>query len=195
MATEAIECNTANPQGMRESFDRIRAIVPEMSQRMSQGKNPFEFPGLKMTMTSSESKAINHIRGTAIVIAGSGMCTGGRIKHHLVNNIARPESTILFAGYQAAGTLGRIILDLPREVRILGRTFPIEARIERIQGFSAHADRNELLAWVQTLDRPPRHVFLVHGEAGAAKKFSEFLHRKTDWETSVPAYKDTVVLD
>jgi metallo-beta-lactamase family protein len=94
--------------------------------------------------TVDQAKSINHIKDTAIIIAGSGMCAGGRVKHHLQNNLDRPESTILFVGYQAFGTLGRRILEKPETVRILGEEQPVRARIERISGFSAHADKNEL---------------------------------------------------
>ena len=175
--------------------DHPELFDAEMTKRIGQHLSPFDFPGLKMTLSTAESKAINRIRGTAIIVAGSGMCTGGRIKHHLVNNITRPESTILFVGYQAAGTLGRQIQEMPTEVRILGQYLPVRARIAKIGGFSAHADRNELYDCLRCLPADPRHVFVVHGEARAAKAFAQFLTKKTGWETSVPAYKDEVVLD
>jgi len=105
-------------QKHRELYDE------EMTEFMRRNKSPFEFSGLKMAGTSDESKAINHIRGTIMVIAGSGMCTGGRIKHHMVNNITRPENTIMFVGYQANGTLGRRIVNGEKEVRILGQEYP-----------------------------------------------------------------------
>jgi len=142
-----------------------------------------------------ESKAINHISGTVMVIAGSGMCTGGRIKHHLVTNIPRRESTILFVGYQAIGTLGRQIVDGAKKVRILGQHYPVRARIAQIHGFSSHADRNELFRWLSELKRAPRRVFVVHGEPEAAKKFSEFLREKLGWDISVPEYGAEALLD
>lgn len=167
----------------------------EMTKRVNSEMSPFAFPGLKMTQTARESKAINHIRGTVIIIAGSGMCTGGRVKHHLVNNITRRENTVLFVGYQAAGTLGRRIVDGAEEVRILGRTLPIEARIAKVGGFSAHADRDELHKWLGDLRQPPKKIFIVHGEITSAKRFGEFLKEKTNWNVTVPAYKDEVILD
>ena len=167
----------------------------EMNEHVERHKSPFEFPGLKMTLATSESKAINRIRGTAIIIAGSGMCTGGRIKHHLANNIARQESTILFVGYQASGTLGRRIIEGAQEVRIFGRIWPVRATIERIHGFSAHADRDELIQWLSGLHKAPRRVFVVHGEANAARKFGDFVSDKTGWNVTVPKYKDEIVLD
>ena len=174
--------------------DHPELFDEKMSKRVGRKRSPFELRGLKMTRTAKESTAINHVRGTAVIIAGSGMCTGGRVKHHLVNNITRPESTVLFVGYQAAGTLGRRILDGADEVRILGQRYPVKARIERIGGFSAHADRDELLAWLSGLREAPRGVFVVHGEAKSARHFGQFLRDKNGWEVTVPAYGDEVVL-
>ncbi|MFH1008231.1 MAG: MBL fold metallo-hydrolase [Candidatus Latescibacterota bacterium] len=167
----------------------------EMRDRIRRHMSPFDFSGLKMTRTVDESKAIHHITGTVVIIAGSGMCTGGRIKHHLAHNISRPESTILFVGYQASGTLGRQILEGAEEVRILGRNCPVRARVVEIQGFSAHADRDELFRWVSGLRNPPRHVFVIHGEPLAAGHFADFLREQTGWEISVPAYQEETVLE
>jgi metallo-beta-lactamase family protein len=142
-----------------------------------------------------DTKAINHIRGTVMVIAGSGMCTGGRVKHHLVNNITRPENTIMFVGYQAVGTLGRRIVNGEKEVRILGQEYPVNARIARINGFSAHADKEELFEWLNELKKPPRKVFVVHGESDSANEFGDYIREKTGWQVVVPAYQDEAVLD
>ena len=166
----------------------------EMMDRIRRRASPFDFPGLKMTRTVDESKAIHHITGTVVILAGSGMCTGGRIKHHLVHNISRRESTILFVGYQASGTLGRQIVDGAEEVRILGRKYRVRARVAQIHGFSAHADRDELFRWVSGLRNPPRHVFVNHGEPESAGRFADFLREKKGWEVSVPKYQDEVVL-
>src|SRR4030043_1375445 len=108
-----------------------------MKDLLRNNQSPFDFPGLTMVETVDESKALNAIKGTIMIIAGSGMCTGGRIKHHLANNISRPECTIIFVGYQAAGTLGRQILDGAKTVRVHGQPYPVRARIAQIQGFSA----------------------------------------------------------
>jgi metallo-beta-lactamase family protein len=155
----------------------------------------FAFPGLKIVETTNESKAINHIRGTIMVVAGSGMCTGGRIKHHLVANITRPGSTIMFVGYQAAGTLGRLIVDGAKEVRILGQKYPVKARVVKIPGFSAHADRNDLLNWLSQLKKPPIKLFVVHGESESASNFADFVREKKGWDVVVPNYNDEVVLN
>ena len=167
----------------------------EMVEHMENGSSPFDLHGLSLVRTANQSKAINMIRGTTIIIAGSGMCTGGRIKHHLVNNISRPENTILFVGYQAVGTLGRIILEGEKEVRILGEKRPVEARIAKINGLSAHADRNELVRWLKGLKQPPKRVFVVHGEVNAAHAFAEYVGSELGWEATVPQYEDEVELD
>ncbi len=171
-----------------ELFDK------EMMQRLRQGNSPFGFDNLKMVQTAEESKAINSIKESALIIAGSGMVTGGRIKHHLVNNITRPENTILFIGYQAEGTLGRQLLDGVKEVRLFGQTYPVRARIDKIDGFSAHADREGLLAWLSDMRTPPRCVFATHGEEKTALEFASFLSEQTGWQTQAPSYLDTVLL-
>ncbi len=167
----------------------------EMIELIRRRESPFDFPSLKMTRTADESKAINHIKGTAVIIAGSGMCTGGRIKHHLVQNISRQESTILFVGYQAVGTLGRQIIDGAKNVRILGQRYPVRARVAQINGFSAHADKGELFRWVSGLRKPPKHLFVTHGESDASQHFADFLREKAGWNISVPGYQDEVNLD
>ncbi len=165
----------------------------EMTQMVNQDKSPFNFPELKMLQTSEESKQLNYLAKPAMIIAGSGMCTGGRIKHHLVNNITRPESTILFVGYQAVGTLGRSIVDGIKKVRILGQRYPVRARVTEISGFSAHADRNELLEWMSGIH--PRRVFVVHGETKSAKEFGKFLRQERGWKVSIPMYGESAALD
>jgi len=172
-----------------ELFDK------EMMSLIRQGKSPFDFPGLTMTRTVDQSKGINDTTGPAMIIAGSGMCTGGRIKYHLVNNISRPESTVLFVGYQAIGTLGREIISGDKEVRILGDKYPVRARVAQIHGFSAHADRDELFRWLSALQRAPRHLFVVHGESETASQFADFVRERTGWEISVPRYRDEAILD
>lgn len=167
----------------------------EMTELIREKKSPFDFPGLTMVRTVEESKAINNITGSVMIIAGSGMCTGGRIKHHLLRNVSRRESTILFVGYQAIGTLGRQIVDGAKIVRILGQKHPVRARVAKIPGFSAHADRNELFRWLSSLERPPRCLFVTHGELEPATRFADFLRGKTGWEISVPSYREEVILE
>ncbi|HEY78590.1 MAG TPA: MBL fold metallo-hydrolase [Dehalococcoidia bacterium] len=167
----------------------------EMTRRLRQGNSPFSFDNLKMVQTTEESKAINSLKGSAIIIAGSGMVSGGRIKHHLVNNITHPGSTVLFVGYQAEGTPGRKLLDGAKRIRLLGRTHRVRARVVKIDGFSAHADRDGLLAWLSDIRIPPRYVFITHGEKKAAISFAQFLGEKTGWKTSVPEYGADVLLE
>ena len=162
---------------------------------LQSGDSPFYFSSLKLTRTSRESKAINYIRGSCIIIAGSGMCTGGRIKHHLVRNITRPENTILFVGYQAKGTLGREIVEGKEKVRILGNVYPVRARIVQIHGFSAHADKNELLKWISGFKSFPEKMFVVHGEEEAMFEFARLLKEKYRQDVVCPEYKDKFTLN
>jgi metallo-beta-lactamase family protein len=178
-----------------EVYKRYAELMDkDMRKLIRQHHSPFDFPGLKMVETVEESKALNSIKGTVMIIAGAGMCSGGRIKHHLIQNIARPESTILFVGYQAVGTLGRQILDGVKSVRIHGQQYPVHARIARIEGFSAHADKDDLMKWLSKLAVTPKHIFITHGENDAATQFSKFLSENTGYENSVPKYGSVVRL-
>jgi metallo-beta-lactamase family protein len=185
MAVKVTEVFEKHPELLDE---KIRVLI-------SHNNSPFSFKGLVKVQSTDESKAINNIKGTIMVIAGSGMCTGGRIKHHLANNISRPESTILFVGYQANGTLGRQILDGTSEVRILGQMHQVKAKIVQVHGFSGHADRKELLDWVKNLKQPPRKIFLIHGEKESAESFRQYLVDNTGWNVMVPEYQQAVSLD
>ena len=171
-----------------ELFDK------EMMQHLRQGDSFFNYENLRMVENEEESRAINDVTERCIIIAGSGMVTGGRVKYHIVNNIRKPESTILFVGYQAEGTPGRVLLDGAREIRLLGQMHPVRAHIEKIDGFSAHADRDGLLAWLSDIRVPPRCVFVTHGEEKAATSFADLLKEKTGWMVEVPEYRDTVEL-
>jgi metallo-beta-lactamase family protein len=184
MAVEVTEVFLRHP----DLFDE------EMRRLMLSGSSPFSFPGLTMVRSVEKSKTLNHLRGTAVIIAGSGMCTGGRIKHHLVANIERRESTVLFVGYQAEGTLGREILSGARQVRIQGQTRRVRARIRRITGFSAHADRSELERWLAPQNRPPRRLFLTHGEPQAAEALAGLLRARAGWQVTIPDYGERIEL-
>ena len=166
----------------------------ETKSRLNNGAHPLRFPGLHLTRSVEESKAIAYGRMPCIILASSGMCTGGRIKHHLRQNITRPESTIVFVGYQANRTLGRQILNGDREVRIHGRFWPVHAQIEQISGLSAHGDKDDLLRWLSGMKQPPREVFLTHGEEEAALSFAETIKEKLGWQVFVPEYQDVVEL-
>ncbi len=153
-----------------------------------EGEPPFDFPGLELVRSREDSKAINNLDESCIIMAGSGMCTGGRIKHHLVHNISKPESTILFVGYQARNTLGRHIIEGNRNVRILGRFWDVKAQVEEIDGFSAHADRSQLLKWLSYFESPPRMLFLTHGEENAIFSLAETIDEKMGWNIGIPEY-------
>lgn len=146
----------------------------------------------RFTRSSAESKEINTVRGPCIVLAGSGMCTGGRIKHHLVQNIERPEATILFSGYQAAGTLGRHIVSGEHEVRIHGRMYQVRAEVRQVQGLSAHAGRHDLLSWLGGFRERPGRVFVTHGEEHAALALADSARADLGLEVDVPHYLDEV---
>ena len=186
MAARTLEVFERHP----DLFDK------EMSALVKRGESPFQFPGLTVVSSVHESKSINHIRGTAVVIAGSGMCTGGRIKHHLVTNIERPESTVLFVGYQAKGTLGREIADGAREVRIFGSMRRVRARVSRIQGFSGHADRTELARWLSGMRKPPRGLFLNHGELSSMESLRDYLVERAGAPRAlIPEFRQRVELE
>lgn len=143
---------------------------------------------LRIAQTAEQSKAINNISGKAIIISASGMVTGGRILHHLVNRLGNPQNTVLFIGYQAEGTRGRTILEGAETVKIHGQQVPINARIEQISGFSAHADYNEILAWLSNFNEAPRKIFIVHGEASQSAALGQRIGEKYNWETLIPQY-------
>ncbi len=179
-----------------EVFRRHRECMDQEALAiLESGEHLFRYPGLKLVRKTSESKAINRIRGSCIIMAGSGMCTAGRVKHHLVRNIGRPESTIVFVGYQAGGTLGREIVDGRSAVRIHGVQRQVKARIAQIHGFSAHADRAGLLRWLGHLEAAPRRVFITHGEEDAATHLAGEIRSKWGWAVEVPHYQDEHQLD
>jgi metallo-beta-lactamase family protein len=179
-----------------EAFERHDEFLDEEARKLfASEEHPFRFPGLVIVRTPEESKAINTARGPTVIMAGSGMCTGGRIKHHLAHNIARPESTILFVGYQARGTLGRQILEKAAQVRLFGQTVPVRARVAKINGFSAHADRKALARWLDGFKTPPRRLFVTHGDADVARTTAERIRQERGWTVEVPEYLEIWDLD
>lgn len=178
-------------------FEKHMTLLDDDMQKLVRNnQSPFKFSGLKMIQTVDESKAINTIKGTIAVMAGAGMCTGGRIKHHLANNISRPESTVLFVGYQAVGTLGHLIQNGVTPIRLFGQSFQVRAKIENISGLSAHADRGELLKWLSRIaSTPPTKVFVTHGEPDTARDFAATLKNQMRFLADAPGYKDEVLLD
>ncbi len=154
-----------------EIYRKHPECFPADVARMLASTDPFSLPMLRITPETSDSAAINRVSGGAIILAGSGMCTGGRIRHHLRHNLANPNASIVFVGFAARGTLARQIIDGARTVRILGEQVPVRAHVHTINGFSAHADQPELLRWRGGV-HGVRRTFLVHGEAGAMNAFA-----------------------
>jgi metallo-beta-lactamase family protein len=170
-------------------FEQCKNCFDKKTHELFQdGQSPFDFPGLKLVESVEASKAINLIKGSTIIMAGSGMITGGRIKHHLTREITRPESTLLFVGYQPAGTLGRQILNGASPVRILGQSYPVRMKIEEMDSFSGHAGMNDLHRWLDNFKSPPKHVFFTHGEEQSILSLENYLHTKGGWEASAPTY-------
>ncbi len=148
-----------------------------------------------LARTSNESKAINQVKGPAVIIASSGMMTGGRIVHHLQQRLPNPQSTIVIGGFQAVGTRGRLIEDGVRFIRMYGRDVPVRAAIEKVPGLSGHADRSDLLRWLDHLPAPPRRTFLTHGEPDAADTLADELRRTRSWDVMAPELGAIVQLD
>jgi metallo-beta-lactamase family protein len=139
-----------------------------------------------------ESKALNRIHSGAIIIASSGMCDGGRIKHHLEHNLGRSECAIVFTGFQAAGTLGRRIVDGARSVKLFGEDISVRARVHTLGGLSAHADRGALLTWLRHFKTAPRDVYVVHGEVDTARGFAALIREELHWEARAPTHGEQI---
>lgn len=167
----------------------------DVKEAMARGDNPLEFAGLKFTRTADESKALNESTEPAIIISASGMCEVGRIKHHLKHNLWNPNSTILFVGYQAPGTLGRRIVDGEKRVKIFGEEINVNARTEYIEGYSGHADQEWLLNFVYSFYTKPKHIFLVHGEEEGQEVLKEKIIENTNIPVTIPAFGETYTLD
>ena len=167
----------------------------ETKEIMKRGDNPLEFSGLKFTRTADESKALNESDEPAIIISASGMCEVGRIKHHLKHNIWNPNSTILFVGYQAPGTLGRTIVDGAKKVKIFGEEFRVKARIEYIEGYSGHADQEWLLNFIYSFIKKPKHIFLVHGEPNGQLVLKNKIVESTEIPVTIPNFGEKYTLD
>jgi metallo-beta-lactamase family protein len=163
----------------------------EARELFSAGRDPFALPGLHFTRETAESIALNRIDGGAIILAGSGMCTGGRVRHHLKNNLWRRESSVIFVGYAAQGTLARRIIDGAKSVHIFHEKIPVRAKTYTIGGFSAHADQDELMAWWEAAEKPEKTV-LVHGDPEAMQHFAEAL--PDDAAVTMPALNDEMEL-
>ena len=176
----------------RQNMDLFEEEVREEIQR---GDNPLEFPGLQFTQTAEESRALNESNIPSIIISASGMCEVGRIKHHLKHNLWNPNSTILFVGYQAPGTLGEKIVSGEKKVKIFGEEIAINARIEYIEGYSGHADQEWLLNFIYSFITKPKHIFLVHGEPEGQKVLKDKILETIDIPVTIPDYGESYKLD
>jgi metallo-beta-lactamase family protein len=176
MAISAIDVFRRYPEGLDEATTKL----------IRSGEDPLTLPGLHLTRETAQSVAINSIRGGAIIMAGAGMCTGGRIRHHLKHNLAREASSIVFVGYQAEGTLGRQIVDGAKTVRIFDEEIAVRAHVHTINGFSAHADQAELIAWHRHTGAA--RTFLTHGEAATMQQFAAKL---SGTKVEMPALGDS----
>ncbi|MFX4261439.1 MBL fold metallo-hydrolase RNA specificity domain-containing protein [Pelotomaculum propionicicum] len=165
----------------------------EAASLIQKGEDPLQIPGIKFTKTAEESKALNQA-DRAIIISASGMCEAGRIRHHLKYNLWRPESTVLFVGYQADGSLGRQILDGQKTVRIFGDEIAVKADIRFIESYSAHADQAGLVEWVKNFKRPPREIFLVHGEPESSAALADLLRSQHGLKVTVAELQQVVDL-
>ena len=153
----------------------LHGYLDEEAIEALKGGALFQFPGLTLTETSEESKALNLDTSSKVILSASGMCDAGRIRHHLKHNLWRKECTVVFVGYQAEGSLGRALLEGARSVKLFGEEIAVNARIVNFKGLSSHADRDHLLAWAKHYAPKPRHIFVVHGEASVTEIFAQKL--------------------
>lgn len=181
MAVSATEIFSRHP----ECFDE------ETWHLFKNGHSPFELPNLHFVRTTEESKSLNERAKGSIIISASGMCESGRILHHLKHNLWRPESHVLFVGYQAAGTLGRRLLDGAKSVKLFGEEVTVQAKIHNIEGFSAHADQSGLLNWLSHFKAQPKQLFLIHGEEESMNEWASVVSEKTGVKPMVPAWGES----
>ncbi len=175
--------------------ENMNLFNEETQEIINEGDNPLEFDGLRFTRTADESKELNAREESSIIISASGMCEVGRIKHHLKHHLWDPNSTILFVGYQAPGTLGRKLVDGDKKVKIFGEEIAVNARIEYIEGYSGHADQEWLMNFVYSFTNPPKHIFLVHGEPEGQIELSKKLEENTQIPITIPDFGETYELD
>ncbi|MDO5402879.1 MAG: MBL fold metallo-hydrolase [Eubacteriales bacterium] len=176
----AIEATNIFNRNVDSCFDE------EAMELIRKGINPLTFPGLKFAVSSEDSKMINFDQKPKVIISASGMCEAGRIRHHLKHNLWRPECTILFVGYQANGTTGRIIVDGAKEIKLFGEPIEINAEIVQLQGASGHADKEGLLNWINSFTEKPEKVFVVHGEDEVCEEFTACLRDEYGYDAVAP---------
>ena len=166
----------------------------EMQQLSSQESCPITSRHMVVHKSPEQSKSINQFKGPMVIISASGMATGGRVLHHLKQRLPNPDTTVLFAGYQAEGTRGRLLQDGAKEVKLLGEVVPVRAQIKVIDGFSAHADQAEILRWLGTFKQAPRMTYIVHGEPPAAAALADSIRERLKWKVEIAKYQQKVTL-
>ena len=149
---------------------------------------------MKVIETVEQSKAIMNSKEPAIVIAASGMATGGRVLHHLAATLPDDRNTVMFVGFQAAGTRGRVLCDGAKQIKLLGQVVNVNAKIERLDSMSAHADAPEIMRWLKGFKTPPRQTFIVHGEPSAADALQKRIQAELNWPTHIAKYLERVEL-
>ena len=175
--------------------DNADLFDDDVKEAMQKGDNPLEFKGLQFTRTAEESKALNERNESSIIISASGMCEVGRIKHHLKHNLWNPNSTILFVGYQAPGTLGSKLVNGEKKVKIFGEEIAVNAQIEYIEAYSGHADQEWLLNFIYSFITKPKHIFLVHGEIESQEELKEKILQTTNIPVTIPDFGETYELE
>ena len=176
----AIEATNVFNKNFRACFDE------DAMKLINAGINPIKFDGLNLAVSSDESRAINFDMEPKVIISASGMCDAGRIKHHLKHNLWRKECTVLFVGYQGAGTLGRALTEGANYVKLFGETIEVQAEIRKLSGISGHADKNGLLEWVNHFTPKPQKVFVVHGEDLVCESFVKCLKEEHGLDAEAP---------
>lgn len=176
----AIEATNIFREHMWSDFD------DEAMELLQKGINPIGFAGLRTSVTTNDSRAINEDEKPKVIISASGMCEAGRIRHHLKHNLWRKECTILFVGYQAVGTLGRSLLEGAKEVKLFGEEIDVQAEICRLPGISGHADNQGLIRWISSFEKKPSRVFVVHGEDAVCDVFAGRLQDELGMQASAP---------
>ncbi len=178
-----------------EIFRRYRSYLDSETQSLlKNGEDPLDLPQLQFSSTTEQSKQINELKGSAIVISASGMANAGRIKHHLRHNLWRPGASIVFVGYQAEGTPGRKIVDGAKKIRIFNEDIAIKAKVWTISGFSAHAGQNQLLDWLGNFRNKKMQVFLVHGEFSVQEQLASIIRKKLGFDVTIPEYLEEIRL-
>ncbi|MDH3446261.1 MAG: MBL fold metallo-hydrolase, partial [Deltaproteobacteria bacterium] len=155
---------------------------------------PISSRNMSVHRTPDESKSINKLKGPLIIISASGMASGGRILHHLKQRLPNPDTTVLFAGYQAEGTRGRLLQDGAKEIKMLGAMVPVRAKIMLLDGFSAHADQGEILRWLNAFKKPPQKTYIVHGEPAAAAALAQLIREQLRWPVEIAKLNQKVSL-